>query len=274
MPQVLPRIAVALALAVSTMAGMAHAGELTLNDSVYSFSSPGNLYGPWSIQTLRYQEQMGKDVPSITLLNRNDADRPKQSDARAAYLDDYHAWSPGFYTYAQVSVASGQILPYRMAYLEADAKLNAKRNFVLGLGLADMQNPDGSATRFASIGPSYYAGPMVYTLRFMPSNTNGINTSATELVTEYSVLGRDQVTFTLVDGSQPSVLVGFPPSLVTFQRLFEADLTVKHWIRPNFGIILGGTLGNHYDRATGASIYHERGITLGIFFGRAVGLPR
>lgn len=273
--QVFPRILSALlVLSVVLAAGAARADEVTATGSIASFSSPGDLYGPWSIQTLKYQLDRGKDIPSVTLLDRHDNDRPAGSSSQAIYLDDYHTWSQRFYTYAQVSFSKGTISPYRMAYLEGDAKFAPQQNVVMGFGVATMQNPDGTSTQFASIGPSVYAGRMVYTLRFLPSDTNGVHAAATQFVAEYNEIGRNQVTLSLLDGSQPSVLVGFPPSFATFQRLFEADVTVKHWLRRNFGIIVGGTFGSHLDRSTGATIYDQQGITIGLFFGNAVGLPR
>ncbi len=250
-------------------------GELTVTDQQSSFSSPGNVYGPWSVQTLQYQWQAGKyDIPSITLFNRNDNDRPIGSSSRAVYADDYHTWSNDFYTYAQVSFANGDIQPYNLAYLEGDLDLDPQKKLVAGVGAGVTRNPGDTSTRWISAGPAYYAGPMVYEVRFMPANTNGIATSATEGIVEYNRLGHDQIVGTYLDGSQPSVLVGFPPSFTTFQRLDEFDLTWRHWLTPTFGFLIGGTAGNHNDRATGASLYTQRAFTLGVFFGRAVGQPR
>ena len=263
--------------AVGVTAGMAsadqNASELSATQSTSSFSSPNNTYGPWNVQTLQYQWQGGNDVPSITVFNRDDSDRPAASHSNALYVDDYHTWSDRFYTYAQASVANGNILPYRMLYVEGDVKLLPSRDFVIALGGAQLQNPDGTSTRYVSVGPTVYDGHMSYQVRFLPSNTNGIGTSATEFVAMYSNIGKDQVTVWLVDGSQPSVLVGFPPSLTTYQRLNEEDVVWKHWVQKNIGFILGGTVGNHFDRFTGANIYNQRSITFGVFYGQAVGLP-
>lgn len=271
------RTPVAIMLALMGLAGSltrASAGELSLTDWISSFSSPGNSYGPWTIQTTRYQFQFGKDVPSITLFNRNDNDRPIGSSSHAVYLDDYHTWNKRFFTYAQVSASSGNIQPYRMAYAEGDWKLGARGTTVLALGGATMSNPDTTSTRYLSIGPTLYTGIMIYTLRWLPSDTNGIHASAAQFSAEYNGLGSNQVTLNLLDGSQPSVLLGFPASFTTFQRLFEADVTWKHWITKRFGFTLGTTLSTHRDRDTGASIYAQRAIELGLFFGRSVGLPR
>lgn len=252
----------------------ASAREFSISDWISTFSSPGNLYGPWTIQTARYQFHAGKDIPSVTLFIRNDRDRPVASGSHALYIDDYHTWDRDFFSYAQVSVASGDIQPNRMAYAEGDWKLGTRGTTVVALGGATMSNPDSTSTRYLSIGPTLYTGMMVYTLRFLPSDTDGVHASATQFTAEYNGLGKNQFTANFLNGSQPSVLVGFPPSSSTFQRLFEADFTWKHWINKRFGFTVGTTFGSHEDRATGAAIYAQRALSFGLFFGRSIGLPR
>jgi YaiO family outer membrane protein len=267
-------LTLAFAAAMSSAALADTNGQFTVTDQESTFSSPGNAYGPWHVQALQYQFKTGNDVPSITLFNRNDDDRPVSSSSRAIYVDDYHAWSGTFYTYAQVSFANGNIQPYRLGYLEADAKLTREQNVVAAAGGGFAQNPDGSTTHWLSVGPRLYRGPMIYEVRFLPASTDGIGTSATEGVVTYNRLGRDQVVLTYVSGSEPSVLAGFPPSFATYQRLNEGDIVWRHWILPDFGIVLGGTVGHHADRATGNTIYDQRAITFGLFYGRSVGQPR
>jgi YaiO family outer membrane protein len=248
-------------------------GQVTVTDQQSTFSNPD--YGPWSVQTLQYQWQAGKnDIPSFTILNRTDDDHPVSTSSRALYGDDYHTWSNTFYTYAQLSFANGNIQPYNLAYLEGDLKLDREQNLVAAAGGGATRNPDGTSTRWISAGPSFYTGPMVFEVRFMPANTNGIATSATEGVVEYNRLGHDQVTGIVLDGSQPSVLVGLPAADATFQRLTEYDLAWRHWITPAFGFVLGGTVGTHDNRATGTTLYDQHALTFGVFFGRAVAQPR
>ncbi len=290
--------AIACTVGVATQAS---AQELTLSTTLDTFSSPGNLYGPWQTELLEYQWQADpKDVPSFTLIDRNDRDRNALNEAAptrstAIYADDYHTWSQSFFTYAQVMTSSGNILPNRLAYLEGDVKLGRNHTLVFGTGASLYANPDGSVTRSLSVGPTLYTGPMVYTARYLPTtvrgNYTGLNSngtvvsgansasgSALELVAEYNVLGKNQITATYLGGTQPGLLVGFvgalPPSFTSLQRVGEIDLTAKHWIRRDFGVIVGGTIASHALQSTGANIYHQSGITLGLFFGRAVGLPR
>jgi hypothetical protein len=264
----------ACAAATTTTAFADTNGQFTFTDQQSTFSSPGNAYGPWSIQTLQYQFKTGDDVPSITLFNRDDNDRPAGSSSRAIYLDDYHTWTGSFYTYAQFSVSNGNIQPYRLGYLEADAKVTNAQNVVLAAGGGFASNPDSSTTHWASVGPRLYTGSMVYEVRYLPATTDGIGTSATEGIVTYNRLGHDQVVLTYITGSEPSVLVGFPPSFATFQQLNEGDVVWRHWLRPDFGFLLGGTVGHHADKDTGNTIYDQRAIQFGLFYGRAVGQPR
>jgi YaiO family outer membrane protein len=257
------RVVAALAMASLLCGSQAAAGQITTTDSVYSFTGGDNLYGPWTIQTFQYQWQCGEDIPSITLLNRNDNDRPTATSSRAVYVDDYHTFSPHFYTYAQASFANGNIQPFRSAYVEADARIGWIPNLVLAAGGAELQNPGGTSTSYISVGPAFYVGPMVVALRFLPSDTNGVRTSATQLNLQYTSRRNNQVVLGLIDGTQPSVLVGLPPSAAVFQRLFQANLTVKHWFNNEIGIVLGGTIGN-FSSDTAANSFHQRGITFGI----------
>ncbi len=279
---------------------IARTGELTITNRFDTFSSPGNFYGPWQTQTLEYQWQAGKrDIPSFTLLNRNDRDRnafgqPVPSHSTAVYLDDYHNWSKSFFTYTQVMTSNGNILPNRLLYVEADQKLLRQRNLVFAIGGALYSNPDGSATRSLSIGPTLYERSMVYTVRYMPAavsgsfsgfDNNGLPISGTmksygsglELVAEYNKLGSNQITATYLGGNQPGILVGalgaLPAQFTNIQRIGEFDLNLKHWFRKDFGFVAGVTIASHSMQSTGAPIYRDNAFTAGLFFGRAVGLP-
>jgi YaiO family outer membrane protein len=250
-------------------------GILTFEDQISSLSSPGDLYGPWNVAKLQYQWQQGNDIPSMTYVNRVDSDKAGPSHSNGLYADDYHTWTDTFYTYAQANVASGNSLPGNSIYLEGDFKFLPDRSLVGGIGGGVLTNPGGATTRWLSVGPTLYTnGPMVYTVRYLPANTDGIGTSATELVAEYNRVGHDQVTVSYIFGSQPSILAGAPASLALIQNLNETDILWNHWLTKRFGFVLGGTFGNHYDRATGVNLYNQSALWLGLFVGRAVGLPQ
>ncbi|HET9030688.1 MAG TPA: hypothetical protein VFN49_10965 [Candidatus Aquilonibacter sp.] len=294
-------IASAIAAAVLLVPSLrANADELTAATTVDTFSSTGDVYGPWQTELLEYQWQAGrKDIPSVTLLNRNDHDRnifgqAIPSRSTAVYVDDYHNWTSSFFTYVQLMTSDGTILPNRLFYAEADAKLGAQKNVVFGVGASAYANPDHSSTRSLSIGPTYYAKSMVYTIRYLPSAVGGdfsglrngfpvIGTtkaygSGMEFIAEYNRLGTNQVIVAYLGGNQPGILVGglgaVPTQFTNIQRIGEFDLSIKHWVSRDFGFILGGSVGSHAMQTSGAKIYDVQSVTAGLFFGRAVGLPR
>ena len=300
MKRILLALACAAFAAIAPFGG-ARADELTASTTLDTFSSAGDLYGPWQTELLEYQWQAGKnDIPSVTILNRNDHDRnalqaPSPTRSTAIYLDDYHNWSNTFFTYAQVMTSDGNVLPNRLIYIEGDAKFGKAHNFVVGVGGSAYANPDASYTRSLSIGPTLYTHAMVYSVRYLPAavagtfsgfDQNGLPVTGTtksygsglEFVAEYNGLGTNQVIATYLGGNQPGLLVGslgsLPSQFANIQHIGEFDLSVKHWFRRDFGIIVGGTLGSHTLQITGARIYKVAAITVGVFVGRAVGLPR
>lgn len=259
--------ACALLLAASLGTGHATADQqatATATTTAYSFGGNQN-YGPWTVQSFEYRFQLPADVPAITLVDRNDNDRPVSTGSRAVYLDDYHTFSSRFYAYAQVAAADGTLLPYRSAYLEGDAKFGRRGALVIAAGGALLQNADGTTTRYASFGPTLYSGQMAFTVRFMPANTNGIGTSATQFAAQYNRAGRDQISLVLLEGTQPNVLAGLPADLAGFQRVRQGTLTIRHWITRDSGFVVGGTLANFNDARSASNSYRQRGVTFGVF---------
>lgn len=268
MKTLLLRGAAALLLAAASTAPNAFADQTgtqaTATATTTSYSFSGNPdYGPWTIQSFEYRWQLPIDAPAVTLVDRSDEDRPIASGSRAVYFDDYHTFSKNFYVYAQIGAADGTLLPYRSAYIEGDAKIG--KGLVLAAGGSAMQNPDGTTTQYASLGPSIYEGKLVFMLRFMPSNTNGIGTAATQLSVQYNNPRRDLIALTLLNGTQPNVLAGLPANASGFQRVSQATLTVKHWINPNAGFVVGAAAGNFTDASSAKNSYRERGVTFGVF---------
>lgn len=261
--------ACALLLAASLGTAQARADQqtaatATATTTAYSFSGNAN-YGPWTVQSFEYRFQLPADVPAITLVDRNDNDRPIGAGSRAVYLDDYHTFSSRFYAYAQIGAADGTLLPYRSAYLEGDAKFGRRGALVIAAGGAVLQNAGGTTTRYASIGPTLYSGQMAFTVRFMPADTDGAGTSATQFSVQYNRAGRDQIVLVLLDGTQPNVLAGLPADMAGFQRVQQATFTVKHWINHDSGFVVGGTLANFADARSAANSYRQRGVTFGVF---------
>lgn len=288
-------VASILVLALLFGVAQARADEWTSSTNVSTFSSPGNLYGPWETESLEYQWQAGtRDVPSVTVLDRTDNDRAARTHSSAVYLDDYHTWSPRFFTYAQIESSTGTVLPNRGAYVEADQKFGPNSNLLIGAGAGVFANPDASITRVFSVGPSYYSRRMVYTARLLTSSVSGSFTapgvngtatstgSAVQLIAEYNALGRDQFTVSYLGGRQPGVATGTfasaPVAVTTVQNVSQFSFLLKHWVRRDFGFQFGATLGAHKYVAppdgVATRIYNQNAFTFGVFVGRAIGLPK
>ena len=233
------------------------------------------LLGPWDIQSLQYQWATGNDIPSVTALLRQDHDIfPTAS--QAWYADDYHTFAPNFYTYAQIGYSAGHVLPNSTYYLEGDAKFGKLYNYVLGFGFGTANNPSGAffpfqsatTTQYFSVGPSVYTGPFAFTLRFLPTDTNGTKNASTEFTAQYTNVGHDQTVFTLQDGSQPNVFVGTPKfgPIYQYQHYTVYEVTEKHWLTRTFGFLVGGLLGYYNGGQTALNTYNQSAITYGLFW--------
>lgn len=260
------RVALLLILAAFSMTAAAAADQtqtVTATTTDYTFSNPN--YGPWTVESLEFRVKLPQDVPAITLVDRRDTDAASAAQSQGVYLDDYHTFSRNFYVYAQAGSAGGTVLPSKDVYLEGDLKVGPRGSLVLAAGGAILQNADGSMTRYVSAGPAFYTGRMVFTLRFMPSNTSGIGTSAAQFGIQYNQPGRNAVALSWLGGTQPNVLVGLPASAADFQRVSQTVLTFKHWINPHEGFVVGETFGNFTDVSGKNNSYRQQGLTFGVF---------
>ncbi len=245
----------------------AQSGELDLTGSLSSFSSPGNVYGPWRSVTFSDREQIGRDKPGLTLIDRADADVGGPTHSLGVVLDDYHDWSPKFFTYAAVGVSSGNLLPTRSAYVEGDAKFGSLLATVFGVGLGVTVNPDGTIQRYVNVGPSWYHKNMNVTFRWLPSFTNGRMGASSGLLTlANGAEGTTVATLTLLGGNEPpnGAVVTEIASGVG-QRVLFGGITVKHWTNPKAGYTVGLEYERLTDSTTGNMLYLRRGLNLGIF---------
>jgi YaiO family outer membrane protein len=245
----------------------ARGGELDLTGSLSSFSSPGNLYGPWRSVTLSDREQIGKDKPGLSLVDRADADAGGPTHGLGAVLDDYHDWSSKFFSYVAVGVSSGNLLPTRSVYLEGDAKFGPLLALVVGAGAGVTVNPDGTIQRYFNVGPTWYHGNMNVTLRWLPSFTNGrMGASSVLLTLANGAEGKTVTTLTLLGGNQPpNGIVVAEVAAGLGQRVLLGGISVKHWLSPKSGYTVGLELERLTNSTTGNEIYLRRGLDVGIF---------
>jgi len=254
-----------LAMLIAPLA--VHAGEWEIVDSVSGFTSPGNVYGPWNSVTLSDREKIGNDKPGIAIVQQNDSDSPHPTHSLETVLDDYHDWSPKFFTYAAVGVSSGDLLPTRSAYLEGDAKLGTLGATVMGFGAGTVVNPNGVVQNYLNMGPSWYHNNMNVTLRWLPSFTTGRMGTSTALFTiANGAEGVSVTTLTLLAGNQPPngfVVVALPNQIG--QRALLGSLDFKHWLNRKGGYDVGIELERLTNSASGNMIYVRRALSVGVF---------
>jgi len=263
-----------IALAIVVFPCVARAGEFDLTGDLSGFTSAGDVYGPWQSLTGSYRWNAGADTPSVTLVTRGDDDRLDPTYSDAVTVDDYHDWSPRFFTYAAAGVAAGTILPTRDFYVEGDRKFGRTKAVVFGGGGGVVVNPDGVDQRYLNIGPSFYARGYNLTLRYLQTFTSGRTATGTGIaVFQTGQTGKTVGTLTLLAGDQPPNGIVAPAQNVAFggQRALFAGIGVKHWTGPRGGVTGGFSIERLDDRATGAPIYVQRDVTIGVF--RAIGPP-
>ena len=230
--------------------------------------SPGNVYGPWQFATLDLRAVAGSnDKPGITLVTRHDNDTGSPSSGTTAILDDYHQWTPRFFSYAQVQASSGTLFPTRGVYVETDPSVAS--GFVIAEGYGALEAPIGLAQRYANVGPELYFPHGSATVRYIPLWTVGQATaSSIEGDLTLGDEGRTLGTLTLQSGVVPAYAATNPAISALFQsRVSAVNLDVKHWFQPRFGYEIGIDAGRANDRFTGKSVYNSFGATFGVFIG-------
>jgi YaiO family outer membrane protein len=256
-----------VALAVLMAPLTARAGEWEIIDTASGFTSPGNVYGPWNNITLSDREKIGNDKPGIALIEQADGDRLGPTHGLEVALDDYHDWTPKFFTYAAVGVSSGNLFPTRSAYLEGDAKFGKDGATVMGFGGGVVVNPNGVVQNYLNMGPSWYHNNFNVTLRWLPSFTSGrMGTSTGILTAAAGAEGVSITTLTLLAGNQPpnGVFATTLPNQFD-QRALLGSIDFKHWLSRKGGYEAAVALERLTNSASGSVTYIRRALSLGVF---------
>jgi YaiO family outer membrane protein len=264
-----------VAFALTLLPHVARAGELDLTGDLSGFTSPGNIYGPWDTLTGTYRWVAGADTPSVTLVTRADHDVLAPTHSDGTVIDDYHTWSPRFFTYAALGLSAGTVLPNRSFYVEGDEKVGRNLTTVLGGGLGVVVNPNGVVQRYLNVGPTFYANNFNVTLRYLQTFTTSRTGTGTGLLTFQSgQTGKTIATLNLVAGDQPPNGLAEPSLFAAFgQRTVSDGLEIKHWTSPQGGILAGVVVARLNDQLSGDLLYVQRGVTLGIFRNIGPALP-
>ena len=260
------RLVFTAALVVLLCAGAARGGELDLTGSLSGFTSSTGV-GPWSNVTLTDRETLAKDTPGLALIDQIDGDAVAPTHSLGFVLDDYHTWSPRFFTYAAFGMASGSALATRNGYLEGDLKFGPALAIVIGAGAGTVVNPDGTVQNYLNVGPSWYYKNMNLTLRWLPSFTRGRAGASTGILTlANGAAGATVSTLTLLGGSEPPYgVVSISSPFGIGQRVLFAGFDVKHWVNPKEGYHVGIEIEHLSDSTTGNLLYVRRAINIGVF---------
>jgi YaiO family outer membrane protein len=269
-------VALAAAFALAVLPFAARAGELDLTGDLTGFSSPDDVYGPWQALSGTYRWQASaSDTPSITFITRADRDRLDPTHSNGVTVDDYHDWSPRFFTYAAAGFAAGGVLPTRDFYLEGDQKFGRNLATVFGGGVGVVINPNGVDQRYINVGPSFYYNKFNMTFRYLQTFTTGRTGTGTGIATfEAGETGHTISTLTLLAGDQPpNGLVTAAQTIDFGQRTIFAGIGVKHWTSSKGGFLAGVSFERLTDRLSGDPIYFARNLEVGIFRNIGPALP-
>ncbi|MGA2396430.1 MAG: YaiO family outer membrane beta-barrel protein [Candidatus Lustribacter sp.] len=244
----------------------ARGGELDLTGSLSSFTSSPPL-GPWGNVTLTDRETLTNDTPALILIDQTDGAAVNPTHSLGFVVDDYHTWSPRFFTYAAFGMASGSALATRNGYLEGDMKFGPALATVIGLGAGTVVNPDGTVQNYLNVGPTWYHNNFNATLRWLPSFTSGRAGASTGILTlADGAAGVTVSTLTLLGGSNPPYGLVSPSSPFGIgERVLFAGFDVKHWINPRGGYHVGIEFEHLNDSTTGNLLYVRRAVNVGIF---------
>lgn len=234
--------------------------SVELQNSDAGFTSPGNGVGPWQTRTLTLRIDGTRDSPGAEVINRIDLDPAAPQHSNGMLLDDYHNFTPRFFSYVALSAAAGGILPNRSAYLEGDEKFG---NLVVGAGAATYANPNASILNQLSFGPTYYWPKINATFRYMPGWLNPGGYLGTYLLSvTQGIDQRATTTLTAQLGAQPPF--NNPALVGTDQRAYAATVLYKRWIG-RLGIEAGGDYAYVMRPSDSTLIYIQRGFILGTF---------
>jgi len=267
---VLCAIAAAAVAAIGQLPGRALAdprNEASFTYYDYSFSSPGNAYGPWYVENFTNRDYFHKGSVGFAFENESTQDRLNPHTGQYIVLDNYYDWSPTFFTYAAVGIGTAQPFPSSNLFLEGDFHVLRSAPLIIGLGADVARDFTGVSERYLSIGPTYYWPHFNASLRYHPLiASNGNASAATDLALEYGDEGRALTDLTVeAGGSLLSVQQNGVSTLAPGERNLSFDLEHKQWTSARGGYRVGVTYAHLTDRSTGAQIYTQRGVVIGVF---------
>lgn len=251
-------LALVCALPVAAFAQDADPPPIRSFESYVSHSSLSGGNPSWNELGVRGNYQVGPHLLNGELATMR---RWGESGTYAAIGDTY-TFNPDWYGSLSVGAGSGaEYLPRYRVDGFINRKLLEKKNLIGTLGLGYYRAPDGHIDRNVSVGGTYYfEQPFVVQgeVRFTHGSPGSVDTR------QYFVAGtwgrEKQTTMTARYGwgEEAYQSIGAGAVLTNF-RSKELSLSVRHWIRPNWGVeVAAEGYRNPY--------YRRNGVTAGLFW--------
>lgn len=246
--------------------------RLELDDTSIGFSSPGNAYGPWIFQNLRYVFVIpGQGAINFEYSHQADGDvnYPTHGNYFAAGIT--HDFTSRFY--ANVNFGYGTSNPYGKTdlHLEAAYKTTPNMRLVMDVSEDFVSYWSGQTLQQLMVGPTYYYEKGTVQLRYMAAVNSGAATKSGAYVA-WDVIPdpRSKYTLTGLFGSQQYLtsLPGVPLSLANYTGQtytlggeWQIGRTQARGLR--WGIKANGFLSQINQATTSAAVYTGRGFTFG-----------
>jgi hypothetical protein len=145
--------------------------------------------------------------------------------------------------------------------------VDGAKPLLLGVGANATRDISGIDEHYLSIGPTYYWPHFNATVRYLPLWTSdGGSSAATDVALEYGDEGRALTDLTVqAGGSLLAVQQNGATVIMPGERNLSFDLEHKQWVSDHGGYRIGAIYAQLANRATGAPIYWQRGLVLGLF---------
>jgi YaiO family outer membrane protein len=233
------------------------------------FSSPNNVYGPWTIETLRSSNKIQNGAVDLELSTRTDSDRPNPTSGILFGVGYTHDLSPWLYYNAVVKLASAGISPFPTSDVHGELgfKVSADRRLVLNVA-------DDYATFTHSItsnevlaGPTYYGTGFVLQARVTETANTGNPTRAGALAAIDVYTSRRQSKVTVAAQFGPASYDSFIPGFQIASGDYTGSavtLSTLQWFNSRVGLTAGIQYMHLTNVRTGGLLYNGRGATIGL----------
>ncbi|MBV9333473.1 MAG: hypothetical protein JO146_05665 [Candidatus Eremiobacteraeota bacterium] len=270
---ILPLIVVAIAVS-ATPAMADNYSRLEFDDSSIGFSSPGNAYGPWIFQNMRFVYVMpGEGAINVEFSHEanKDISFPTHGDYFAAGVT--HDFTSRLF--GNLTFGYGTNNPYAQTdvHVEMNYKTTPDMRLVMGAAEDFVAYHSGMTLQQLAVGPTYYYGWGDVQARYLVSANTGAQTkSGASVAWDIVPDRRSKYTLTGLFGPQQYLvsLPGIPVALSNYNGQTYTVSTEQQIGRPvrtglRWGLRAGGFLSHLTNASTGAAIYTGRGFTAGFW---------